>query len=105
MTDLMPQRESQEVKADVPATDEERRDCLAKRLESYLNRACQAEAVGNYVEAERMFRFALYCEGRSRLEVGSAREYAQQARPVYGDSQLLIEPAIQEENHGTRIEN
>lgn len=49
---------------------------LKDKLETYLDKACQAEAQGNHVEAERCFRLALYCEGRLRPDVSSAKEYA-----------------------------
>ena len=77
---------------------------LKEKLESYLDRACEAEERGDRVEAERLFGIALYCEGLSRPGAGGARNYVQQAGPVYGDSQRRLEPAIQEENRGTRIE-
>jgi hypothetical protein len=75
---------------------------LKERLETYLDRACQAEAAGNSVEAERQFKFAAYCEGLSRPDVGNAREYVRQIGPVYGNSQRRSDPAIQEKNHEQR---
>jgi hypothetical protein len=58
---------------------------LKEKLESFLAQSCEAEERGDRVEAERLFKMALYCEGLSRPEVGSAREYAQQAGCVYPD--------------------
>jgi len=62
---------------------------LKEKLESFLDRACQAEA--DYPEAERLFRFALRCEELSRPDVGNAREYARQAGLVYEEIKLLAQ--------------
>ena len=67
---------------------------LKEKLESYLNRSCQAEAEGNRPEAERQFRYALYCEDRSRSDVENAREYVRQAGHVYPDAQSQSEQGI-----------
>lgn len=67
---------------------------LKEKLESCLNRACQAEAEGNRSEAEWQFRFALYCEGLSRSDVESTREYVRQAGPLYPDTQSQGEQGI-----------
>ena len=56
---------------------------LKDKLESFLNRACEAEAQGDYVQAERLFRLALYCDGRLRPDVTNAKEYAETAGSVY----------------------
>jgi len=64
---------------------------LKHKIESYLDRACQAEAQGNRAEAERFFRFALYCEGLTRADVAVAKDYVQQAGHVYGQSTLSPE--------------
>lgn len=62
-----------------------------EKLESFLSRACALEAANDRKEAERLFRFALYCEGRSRPEVTSAKDYANQAGRVYKETTLSPE--------------
>jgi hypothetical protein len=59
------------------------RTSMAEKLEDFLDRACEAEASGGKSEAERLFRMALYCEGRLRPDVTEAREYVRQVGPVY----------------------
>ena len=56
------------------------------KIESFLNRACQAEARKDYVEAERLFGMALYCEGLSRPDVASAKDYTNRAGHLYGET-------------------
>ena len=55
-------------------------------LESFLSRACAAEAANDHKDAERLFRLALYCEGRLRPDVSSAKDYAAQVGPVYANA-------------------
>lgn len=55
----------------------------AEKLEHYLNLACDAEANGDRVEAERQFRRALCYEGKLRSDVTHARDYAEMVGPVY----------------------
>lgn len=74
---------------------------LKEQLESYLDRACQAEAEGNYAEAERLFRLSLYCEGLSRPDVGNAQGYARQAGQVYPGARLHVEQGIIREHNET----
>jgi len=54
-----------------------------RKLEEFLNRACRAEAEGDYKEAQRLFELALFCEGRLRADVTDARQYAYTAAAVY----------------------
>lgn len=61
---------------------------MNEKLESFLVRACEAEEKHNYAEAERLFRLALYCEGRLRYDVTNAKEYVDQAGPVYQEACL-----------------
>jgi len=63
-------------------------DRLQENLDAYLNRACEAEARGDFDEAERMFRFALHCEAHSRSDVGNASEYVQRVGPLYEQKQV-----------------
>ncbi len=56
---------------------------MAQKLEDFLAQACEAEVSGDKSEAERLFRMALYCEGRLRPDVTDAREYVRQVGPVY----------------------
>jgi hypothetical protein len=56
---------------------------LKEKLESFLARACEAEAAGGYREAERLFRMALHCEGHLSPEVTNVSEYVNQAGTVY----------------------
>jgi len=68
------------------------RQNLMEKLESFLTRACEAEGANDHMEAERLFRMALYCEGNLVPKVTYVREYVNQARPVYKQEQLA-EPA------------
>ena len=81
------------------------RTSLEEKLETYLNRACQAEAEGNYTEAEQQFRYALYCEGRSRSDVENAKEYVQQAGPIYQHTQSHKEQVNIGDKNDTQIKN
>ena len=63
--------------------DMKNRELLTEKLDVFLTRACEAEVNGDYAEAERLFRLALYCEGRLRPDVTDAKEYVLQAGPVY----------------------
>jgi len=58
---------------------------LGVKLEDFLDKACQAEAAGNRIEAERQFRLALYCEGKLHSDATNARDYVNGASPVYND--------------------
>ena len=71
------------------------RTSLEEKLETYLNKACQAESEGNYTEAEQQFRYALYCEGRSRSDVENAKEYVRKAGPVYAQCQPVVPATIE----------
>jgi len=68
------------------------RQNLMEKLESFLTRACEAEGANDHMEAERLFRMALYCEGNLVPKVTYVREYVNQAGPVYKQEQLA-EPA------------
>jgi hypothetical protein len=61
---------------------------LEQKLESFLDRACIAEAGGNLREANRLFRMALLCEGRLRPDVVNYKQYADEAGPVYSEADL-----------------
>ena len=63
-------------------------DCknLTEKLESFLAQACEAESQSNLEKAERLFKLALYCEGRSRSDIAAAKQYADEAGPVYSKS-------------------
>ena len=63
-----------------------------EKLEDFLLRACEAEAKGGFVEVNRLFRLALYCEGRLRPDVTDAREYANRTGPVYEEARLWVPP-------------
>ena len=62
---------------------------LSEKLETFLGRACEAEAKGNHPEAERLFRLALFCEGKIRPEITDAKHYVEQAGPVYERAKLV----------------
>jgi hypothetical protein len=62
---------------------------LKEKLESFLDRACEAETAGDYRGAEQLFRFALYCEGKLIPEVTDAKQYVDMVGSVYKDSGLL----------------
>ena len=63
---------------------------LSEKLDDFLNRSCEAEAKGNYPEAERLFRLALFCEGKIRPDVTDVKLYIEQAGPVYEQAKLAI---------------
>ena len=42
-------------------------EMFKEKLESYLARACEAEAKGEQAEAEKLFRVALFYEAKSFL--------------------------------------
>jgi hypothetical protein len=46
----------------------------ALELEAYLTKACEAEARGDPVEAERLFACALRCEALPQSNVGNVSE-------------------------------
>ena len=54
-----------------------------EKCENYIVDACNAEMKENFVEAERLFRLALFCDGKARPDVMIARDYVNQAGPVY----------------------
>ena len=56
---------------------------LKEKLEGFLTQACEAEAKGEQAEAKRLFRAALFYEAKSCSSVVSAKEYVEQAMPVY----------------------
>ncbi len=60
-------------------------DCqnLKDKLETFLAMACEAEAVGNQMEAERLFRLAIFCEAKMRPDVENNKKYVEEAMPVY----------------------
>ena len=76
---------------------------LEEKLETHLSRACQAEAEGNHAEAERHFRYALFCEGYLRPDVRSAREYADHAG--HPGARLEGEYAITGDDNETQTTN
>jgi hypothetical protein len=78
---------------------------LKEKLDSYLDRACEAEVRGDYSDAERLFRMALYCEGLLRPDVGSAREYVKTAGPVYPDARSQVEQGITGGHNETKKAN
>jgi len=78
---------------------------LKEKLETYLSRACQAEVDGNYAEAERHFRYALFCEGYLRPDVGGARAHADRAGPVYPGTRLQGEYAVTGDDNETQTTN
>jgi len=61
---------------------------LTEKLETFLTRACAAEADGDYREANRLFRMALRCEGMLRTDVTDYKEYADEAGSVYPELKL-----------------
>ena len=48
----------------------------AENLQYYLDKACQAEAAGTKVEAERLFRLALRCEELQQPEMSNVTDEA-----------------------------
>lgn len=51
---------------------------LKEKLEEFLTRACEAEAKGEQAKAERLFRLAVFCEGKLCPDVVNAKEYVEQ---------------------------
>jgi hypothetical protein len=62
---------------------------LQEQLEVYLSKACEAEARGDILEAERSFKLAVGCEALSVPSVVSALEYVRQTGPVYKQDQVV----------------
>ena len=62
---------------------------IKEKVEVFLSRACEAEAKKNFVEAERLFNFALFCDAKLRPDVVDARQYVNQTEPVYAVAQLM----------------
>jgi len=65
---------------------------LKEKLGSYLDRACEAEARGDYAEAEHLFKLALFCEGRLRPEVTDAKDYVDKSGPMYQEAKNVHYP-------------
>jgi hypothetical protein len=65
-------------------------ESLEQKREGYLARACAAESENNFFEAERLFRLALYCDGRIRLDIADAKKYVEQAGPLYKPSTVVV---------------
>ena len=61
---------------------------LSEKLENFLDQACQAEVRDNNKKAERLFRLALYCEGKLKTGV-NVKQYVEEAGPVYEETQLV----------------
>ena len=78
---------------------------LEEKLDNFLDKACQAEAEGNLSEAEQHFRYALYCEGRSRFDAENAREYVRQAGSIYPPTQSQGEQDIAVDKNETQTIN
>jgi hypothetical protein len=74
---------------------------LTEKLESFLDRACQAEAAGNKEEAEHIFRLALCCEELSRSDSINPVKQLQKTVVVNGNTKSLTATEIQGKNHGT----
>lgn len=64
---------------------------VEEKLNDFLVRACEAENKRDYVEANRLFRYALFCEARLCPYVGNAKEYVQQVGAVYSGPEALRE--------------
>ena len=60
-----------------------KRQRLAVKLESFLQRAYIAEEKKNYFRARRAFVLALYCEGKLRTDGRDACGYVRASLPVY----------------------
>ena len=65
-------------------------EILRGKLESFLTRACEAESKKDFVEAERLFMLAMYCDGRIRLDITDAKKYVAQAGPLYKPSTVVV---------------
>ena len=78
---------------------------LKEKRDTFLDRACLAEAAGNSEEAERLFIFALRCEELSQSEKNGIQRNVLQATPENGNNQPLVKIGIQEIDHETCIEN
>lgn len=63
---------------------------LSEKLETFLDRACEAETKGDHSEAERFFRLALFCEGKIKPEITDAKQYVEEAGPVYKRAKQVI---------------
>jgi hypothetical protein len=61
----------------------ERSEEWTSKLESYLGRACEAEAAHDFEKAERFFKYALFYEGKLLPDVSDAKQYVAEAGPVY----------------------
>lgn len=56
---------------------------LSKKIQRYLEQACDAESVGDHKRAEKLFWSALHREGQLRADVTDPKEYAEAVGPVY----------------------
>ena len=69
---------------EVAVTDDTKKtQRLARRIEHFLEKACEAEAKEDFYRAARLFTFALFCEGKLRPDVKNPHAYIFQAMPVY----------------------
>jgi len=55
---------------------------LHEQRDAYFDKACKAEAKGEFAEAQRLLTLALDCEGASQQPADNASECVQQANPV-----------------------
>ena len=66
-------------------------ESLEQKREIFLARACEAESKKDFIEAERLFMLAMYCDGRIRLDITDAKKYVEEAGPLYNRRQSLSE--------------
>lgn len=55
---------------------------MMQNLEDFLTRAVTAEVGGDLIEAERLFRLALYCDAKLH-DIADCQAYILQVGPVY----------------------
>lgn len=59
---------------------------LSKKIQRYLEQACDAESMGDYKRAEKLFWTGLHREGQLRADITNPKEYADAVGPVYQET-------------------
>ena len=75
--------QSEKTRAGTLAHNDERKRYWAKRRESFLVIAGQAEAEHDYFRAGRAFVLALFCEGRIQGTFDDPWQHVYQCMPIY----------------------
>jgi len=75
---------------------------LHEQRDAYFDKACEAEAKGEFAEAQRLLGLALECEETPQSGVGNAGECVQQANPVCQPDQAVT-PAANPPANGSEI--